>query len=65
MLDVMLARLGRVVAGVMGVAAGRMGVVGGLFVVAALMMFGRFAVMTRCVFVMFGRLGMVLARGMG
>ena len=48
MLDVVLARLGRVVMGVGGVAARRMSVVRGLLMVAGLVLFS-------CMLVMFGR----------
>jgi hypothetical protein len=60
MLGVMTAGFGVVFFGMAGMAMGGMGVVRGLFVIAGFMMLGGFAVMLRCVLVMFGGLVMML-----
>jgi hypothetical protein len=60
MLGVVTAGLDMMVFGMAGMAMGAVGVMRRLFVIAGLMVFGRFAVMLRGVFVMFGGLVMVL-----
>ncbi|WP_194455468.1 hypothetical protein [Bradyrhizobium sp. CCBAU 53421] len=59
-LGVMPARFGVVMLGVAGMAMGAVGVVRRLLVIALFVVLGRFAVMTRRVLVMFGRLVMML-----
>jgi hypothetical protein len=59
MLGVMTACLNMMMFGVAGMAMGAVGVMRGLFVIAGLMVLGGFAVMLRCVLVMFGGLVMM------
>jgi hypothetical protein len=59
LLGVMTAGLDMMVFGMAGMAMGAVGVVRCLFVIAGLMVFGRFAVMLRGVFVVFGGLVMM------
>jgi hypothetical protein len=65
MLGVVLARLARMVAGVSVVAAGGVGMVGGFFVLAGVVLLGRVAMVLGGVFVMFGRLAVMFAGWMG
>jgi hypothetical protein len=60
MLGMMPAGLDMVVLGMAGVPVGAVRVMRGLFVIAGFMMLGGFAVMPRCVFMVFGGLVMVL-----
>ena len=60
MFGVMAAGFDMMMFGVTGVAMRAVGVVRGLFVIAGFMMLGGFAVMLRCMLVMFGSLVMVL-----
>jgi hypothetical protein len=60
LLGVVAAGFGVMLFGMAGMAVGGVGVVRGLFVIAGFVMLGGFAVMLRCVLVMFGGLVMVL-----
>ena len=64
MLDVMLGGFGRVVMGMMAMAAGGMGMMGGNLVIVFLIMPGGFAVMAGGFFVMRGGAMMMVAGGM-
>lgn len=60
MLGVVTAGFGVMLFGMAGMAVGGVGVVRGLLVIAGFVMFGGFAVMLRCMLVVFGGLVMVL-----
>jgi hypothetical protein len=59
---VLLGRLGAVVAGVVSVSMGQMGVVRGLLVMAGSMVLGSFPVVFGRLLMMLGRLGVVIRR---